>query len=81
MRSQYVRSGDGSDSTGSRPQVWLTPAQREHSENFIGSPIQRRLADDIREAERIGSDGMVRALPGLSISYQSALMMLGMDDQ
>ena len=79
MRSQYVRSGDGSDSMGSRPQAWLTPAQREHSANFIGSPIQKRLADDIREAERIGSDGMVRAQPGLSISYQAALALLGMN--
>jgi|1185.fasta_scaffold08677_1 hypothetical protein len=81
MRPQYARSGAGNDSTVSRPQAWLTPAQREHSENFIGSPTQRRLADDIREAERIGSDGMVRAQPGLSISYQAALAMLGMDEE
>lgn len=80
MKTPYVRSEDGSDFTGSRPRAWLTPAQREHSENFIGSPIQKRLADDIRAAERIGSDGMVRALPGHSISYQAALSLLGMDE-
>jgi hypothetical protein len=38
------------------------------------------MADGIREAERIGSDGMVRALPGFSISYQDSLTMLGMDN-
>lgn len=81
MRTQYARSEDGRDFTDSRPRAWLTPAQREHSENFIGSPIQKRMADDIREAERIGSDGMVRALPGTSISYQASLAMLGMDNQ
>lgn len=78
MRTQYVRSEDGSDFTDSRPRAWLTKAQREHSENFIGSPTQKRMADDIREAERIGSDGMVRALPGISISYQDSLRLLGM---
>lgn len=81
MRTPYVRSEDGNDFTDSRPRVWLTPAQREHSENFIGSPIQSRRADAIRAAEQIGSDGMVRALPGTSISYQSALAMLGMDNE
>lgn len=80
MRTPYVRSEDGSDSTDSRPRAWLTKAQREHSANFIGSPIQHRMADGIREAERIGSDGMVRALPGFSISYQDSLTMLGMDN-
>lgn len=80
MRTQYVRSEDGSDFTDSRPRAWLTRAQREHSENFIGSPMQKRMADGIREAERIGSDGMVRALPGRSIDYQSALRMLEMGD-
>lgn len=79
MRTQYVRSEDGSDFTDSRPRVWLTPALREHSENFIGSPLQKQMADDIREAERIGSDGMVRALPGSSLSYQASLAMLGFD--
>jgi hypothetical protein len=79
MRTHYGPSGDGNDSTDSRPRAWLTQAQREHSENFIGSPIQQRLADAIRAAERIGSDGMVRAQPGTSISYQQALSLLGMD--
>jgi hypothetical protein len=81
MRTHYGPSEDGNDSTDSRPRAWLTQTQREHSANFIGSPIQKLLADDIREAERIGSDGMVRALPGTSISYQASLAMLGMDDQ
>jgi len=80
MRTHYGPSGDGSDSTDSRPRAWLTQSQREHSVNFIGSPIQRLMADAIREAERIGSDGMVRALPGHSISYQDSLTMLGLDD-
>jgi len=80
MRTQYVRSEDGSDFTDSSPRVWLTPAQREHSANFTGSRTQSLMADDIRAAEQIGSDGMVRALPGRSISYQTALSMLGMDD-
>lgn len=79
MRTPYVRSEDGSDFTDFRPRAWLTPAQREHSEMFIGSEMQTRMADDIREAERIGSDGMVRALPGFSISYQASLTLLGMD--
>lgn len=80
MRTQYVRSEDGRDFTDSRPRAWLTPAQRDHSENFIGSPIQRQMADAIRGAERIGSDGMVRAQPAISISYQESLAMLGMNN-
>ena len=80
MRTQYARSEDGNDFTDLRPRAWLTPTQREHSANFIGSPIQKQLADGIREAERIGSDGMVRALPGHSISYQQSLNLLGMGD-
>lgn len=81
MRTPYVRSEDGSDFTDSHPQVWLTPALREHSANFIGSPTQSHMANDIRAAEQIGSDGMVRALPARSISYQTALSMLGMDNE
>lgn len=80
MRTHYGPSEDGSASTDSRPRVWWTPSQREHSENFIGSPTQARLADGIRAAEQIGSNGMVRALPGLSISYAQSLEMLGMND-
>ena len=80
MRTPYVRSEDGSDFTDYRPRVWLTPAQREHSANFIGSPMQSQMADAIRAAEQIGSDGMVRALPGRSISYEQSLAMLGMND-
>ena len=80
MRTHYGPSGDGNDSMDSRPRAWLTQSQREHSANFIGSPIQHQMADGIRVAERIGSDGMVRALPGLSLSYQESLTMLGMDD-
>ena len=81
MRTHYGPSGDGSDYMDSRPRVWWTPAQREHSENFIGSQTQQRLADGIRAAEPIGSNGMVRALPGLSISYQQSLEMLGMSNE
>lgn len=80
MRTHYGPSGDGNESMDSRPRAWLTKSQREHSENFIGSPIQKQMSDAIREAERIGSDGMVRALPGTSISYQQSLALLGMDD-
>lgn len=78
MRTHYGPSEDGRDSTDSRPRAWLTRSQLEHSENFIGSPIQRQMADAIRAAERIGSDGMVRAQPATSISYQDSLKMLGM---
>lgn len=80
MRTHYGPSEDGNDSMDSRPRVWWTPTQREHSENFIGSPTQHRLADGIRAAEQIGSNGMVRALPGLSISYAQSLEMLGMTE-
>jgi hypothetical protein len=80
MRTHYGPSGDGNESMDSRPRAWLTQSQREHSANFIGSQIQRQVADVIRAAERIGSDGMVRALPGTSISYQDSLALLGMDD-
>lgn len=80
MRLQYARSEDGSDSMDSRPRAWLTQTQREHSANFIGSPIQKRMTDDIRVAEQLGSDGMVRALPATSLSYQESLMLLGMDN-
>jgi hypothetical protein len=78
MRTHYGPSEDGNASTDSRPRAWLTPTQREHSVNFIGSPIQQQVADVIRAAERIGSDGMVRAQPGTSISYQDSLALLGM---
>lgn len=80
MRTPYGQSGDGSNFGDSRPRAWLTPAQREHSENFTGSETNRVLADAIRAQEQLGSDGMVRALPGFSISYQASLAMLGMDD-
>jgi hypothetical protein len=80
MRTHYGPSEAGKDSTDSRPRVWLTPAQLQHSENFIGSPMQHRIANAIRESERIGFDGMVRAQPETSISYQTSLAMLGMGD-
>lgn len=79
MRTHYGPSEDGNDSTDSRPRAWLTQSQQEHSVNFIGSPIQERVANAIREAERIGSDGMVRAQPATSISYQVSLVLLGFD--
>lgn len=80
MRPPYVRSEDGKPFTDSRPRAWLTPAQREHSENYTGSEADRAMADVIRAQEQIGSDGMVRALPALSISYSDSLRMLGMDE-
>lgn len=80
MRTHYGPSEDGRDSTDSRPRAWLTQSQLEHSANFIGSPTQKQMADAIREAERIGSDGMVRAQPGTSISYQASLSLLGFDN-
>lgn len=79
MRTHYGPSEDGRDSTDLRPRAWLTKSQLEHSANFIGSPIQEQLANVIREAERIGSDGMVRAQPGTSISYQTSMRLLGFD--
>ncbi len=75
------RSGDGSYSGGSHPRAWLTPAQRDHSANFIGSEMERQRADVIRAQDQIGFDGMVRALPEISISYQEALEMIGMGDE
>jgi len=80
MRTHYGPSGDGNDSMVSRPRVWLTQSQLEHSVNFIGSETQRQMAEGIRGAERIGSDGMVRALPAFSLSYQDSLTLLGMDE-
>jgi len=77
MRTHYGPFVAGNDSTDSRPRAWLTQSQLEHSVNFIGSPIQEQVANAIREAERIGSDGMVRAQPETSISYQASLAMLG----
>lgn len=80
MRTHYGPSVDGNDFTDSRPRAWLTQSQREHSAMFTGSRAQAQMADAIREAERIGSDGMVRAQPGTSISYQASLSLLGFDD-
>lgn len=81
MSIPYARSEDGSSFGASRPRAWLTPAQREHSEMFSGSEWQKQMADAIRAQEQIGSDGMVRALPGTSIGYQASLTMLGMGDE
>lgn len=79
MRPQYVESEDGSSSGDSRPRAWLTRSQLDHSGNFIGSEMNRLRSDAIRVAEQIGSDGMVRALPALSMSYQESLRYLGME--
>ena len=78
MNPQSEESEGGNFSGVSRPRAWLTRAQLDHSENYTGSPQNRARADAIRVAEQIGSDGMVRALPGRSISYQESLRMLGM---
>ncbi len=81
MRQRYEESGAGSSSGGYPPRAWLTRAQLDHSENYIGSEKARLRADAIRAQEQIGSDGMVRALPELSISYEEALEMIGMGDE
>lgn len=78
MRPQYEGSEDGSSSGDSRPRAWLTRSQLDHSVNYTGSEMNRLRSDAIRVAEQIGSDGMVRALPALSMSYQESLRYLGM---
>lgn len=81
MTLRSRQSGDGSSSSGSHPRAWLTPAQLDHSANFIGSETERLRADAIRAQDQIGFDGMVRALPEISISYEQALEMIGMGDE
>lgn len=81
MSPQSEQYGAGRASSGSHPRVWWTRSQLDHSGNFIGSERERLMADAIRAAEQIGSDGMVRALPETSISYERALEMLGMGDE
>ena len=76
----YEESEDGRESADSRPRVWWTQSQHEHSASFIGSERQKMRADAIRAQEQIGSDGVVRALPELSISYQESLQMLWGDN-
>lgn len=78
MNPQPGQYADTSSSSTSRSQAWLTPAQRDYSENFTGSQRHRALADAIRGQELLGSDGTVRAKAGLSIPYDKALGMLGM---
>lgn len=80
MSQQYEESEDGSSSGESRPRAWLTRSQLDHSANYIGSARNRLRSDAIRVQEQIGSDGMVRALPELSMSYQESLRYLGMID-
>lgn len=79
MSRRYAEFGDGSNSGDSRPRAWLTRSQLDHSVNYIGSDKNRLRSDAIRVAEQIGSDGMVRALPALSMSYQESLKYLGME--
>ena len=79
MRPRYAESEDGNSSGASRPRAWLTRSQLEASGNFVGSEMNRLRSDAIRVAEQIGSDGMVRALPALSMSYQESLRYLGME--
>lgn len=38
------------------------------------------MADVIRDREVLGSDGMVRDRPAVSLSYSQALDLLGMSD-
>ena len=78
MSPPYVRSEDTSSSSGFGPQGWLTPTQREHSANYIGSDKSRVIADVIRDREVLGSDGIVRERPEVSLSYRQALEYLGM---
>lgn len=78
MNPLYARSEDINSSSTSGPQEWLTNSQREHSANFIGSEKNRLIADAIRGREVLGSDGMVRERPAVSLSYSQALDMLGM---
>lgn len=81
MSPPYARSEDISSSSGSRPRGWLTLAQREHSANFIGSEKNRLMADAIRDREVLGSDGIVRERPAVSLSYSQALDLLGMNQR
>jgi hypothetical protein len=78
MSPPYEQSEGISSSSGSHPRGWLTPAQREHSANFIGSEKSRLMADAIRDREVLGSDGIVRERPAVSLSYSQALGMIGM---
>lgn len=78
MNQPYVRSEVTSSFSGLPPRAWLTNSQLEHLENFTGSEMNRRLANAIRGQEQVGYDGMVRALPATSISYEASLRMLGM---
>jgi len=79
MSRQYAEYEDGNSSGVSRPRAWLTRSQLDHSVNYIGSETNRLRSDAIRVAEQIGSDGVVRALPALSMSYQESLKYLGME--
>lgn len=79
MSLPSVPSGDTNSYSGYGPRAWLTKTQQEHSENFIGSDQMRVTADAIRDREVLGSDGMVRNRPALSLSYSQALDLLGMN--
>lgn len=77
MNPLYGQSGAIKPYSGCEQQVWSTPAQQDHSANFTGSERSRLLASAIRDRERLGSDGMVRTLPALSLSYEQSMEMLG----
>jgi len=81
MNPPYAQSEDSNSSLTSGPRAWLTQSQREHSANFIGSETNRKMADVIRDREQIGSDGIVRERPAVSLSYGQALDLLGMSDR
>lgn len=78
MSPRYEPFEDTSRFSGSGPRAWLTASQREHSENSTGSEKHRAMADVIRDREVLGSDGIVRERPAVSLSYSQALEMIGM---
>jgi len=78
MNPQYARSEDINSSSESGPRAWLTNSQLEHSENFTGNDRTRTMAGAIRDREVLGSDGIVRERPVVSLSYSQALEYLGM---
>lgn len=77
MNPRYGESGAIKPYSDCAPQAWLTNPQQDHSESFTGSERERKMASAIRDRERLGSDGMVRTLPALSLSYGTAMEMLG----
>lgn len=69
----------GKEPGGYDPRDWLTPTQREASENYTGFPGQRKLSDLIRAREYRAPDGTVRQKGSLKLSYEDAKRMLGIE--